>query len=162
MRVFSSYYRFDFSKLFGGKSRNDLKKSLQKLFKINSRYCNDTIFKAQFLINSCIERGQKPKKVIFAGRNLFERLKKGRLNGEQKENFYQINLLKSFYSEPQTQQSGRRGKEQMRGHSNSGYKLWRVVRVAITIPILGKFLVRDLSPLKPVVVEGEWDRVVKR
>ncbi|MFN3978580.1 MAG: IS200/IS605 family accessory protein TnpB-related protein, partial [Sulfurihydrogenibium azorense] len=42
------------------------------------------------------------------------------------------------------------------------YKLWQVVKVALTIPILGKSISRDLSPLKPILVEGDWDRVVKR
>ena len=72
----------------------------------------------------------------------------------------EMKILKSFYSEPQTQQAGGQRKERMRGYLRGSNKLWQVVKVAITIPILGKFLVRDLSPLKPVMVEGEWNRVV--
>jgi hypothetical protein len=34
-----------------------------------------------------------------------------------------------------------------------------VLKVASLFPILGKVLPRDLSPLKPVLVEGVWDRV---
>jgi hypothetical protein len=34
--------------------------------------------------------------------------------------------------------------------------------VALPFPILGKVLPRDLSPLKPVLVEGVWDRVRSR
>jgi len=39
---------------------------------------------------------------------------------------------------------------------------WQVLRVALLFPILGKVLPRDLSPLKPVLVEGVWDRVRSR
>jgi hypothetical protein len=35
---------------------------------------------------------------------------------------------------------------------------WRVLKVALLLPILGKVLRRDLSPLKPLLVEGVWDR----
>jgi len=37
----------------------------------------------------------------------------------------------------------------------------RVLKVALLFPILGKVLSRDLSPLKPMLVEGAWDRVRK-
>jgi hypothetical protein len=36
---------------------------------------------------------------------------------------------------------------------------WQVLKVALLFPILGKVLPRDLSPLKPVLVEGAWNRV---
>ncbi|MFZ8787677.1 IS200/IS605 family accessory protein TnpB-related protein [Thermocrinis sp.] len=39
---------------------------------------------------------------------------------------------------------------------------WQVLKVAFLFPILGKVLPRDLSPLKPVLVEGVWDRVRSR
>jgi Hypothetical protein len=39
---------------------------------------------------------------------------------------------------------------------------WQVLKVALLFPILGKVLPRDLSPLKPVLVEGVWDRVRSR
>jgi len=35
----------------------------------------------------------------------------------------------------------------------------QVLKVALLFPILGKVLPKDLSPLKPVLVEGVWDRV---
>jgi len=73
----------------------------------------------------------------------------------------QIKLIKSLYSEPQTQEPVNRRKKQVRGWQYVSYKLWRVVKVALTMPVLGKFLPRDLSPLKPILVLGEWDRIVK-
>jgi Hypothetical protein len=39
---------------------------------------------------------------------------------------------------------------------------WQVLKVALLFPILGKVLPRDPSPLKPVLVEGVWDRVRSR
>jgi len=39
---------------------------------------------------------------------------------------------------------------------------WQVLKVVLLFLILGKFLPRDLSPLKPVLVEGVWDRVRSR
>ncbi len=89
MRQYSSCYRYAYNRLLEGHKRKELKKHLQKVFKLNSRYCDDAIFKAQSLINSCKKRGQNPKKVIFGGRKLFERLKKKHLNGEQKDQLKQ-------------------------------------------------------------------------
>ncbi|RUM60630.1 MAG: transposase, partial [Persephonella sp.] len=89
MREFSSCYRYAYNRLIEGHKRKDLKKHLQKVFNLNSRYCDDAIFKAQSLINSCKERGQNPKKVIFGGRKLFEKLKKKHINGIQKEKLQQ-------------------------------------------------------------------------
>jgi hypothetical protein len=39
---------------------------------------------------------------------------------------------------------------------------WQVLRVALLFPIFGKVLPRDLSPLKPISVEGAWERVKKQ
>jgi hypothetical protein len=38
----------------------------------------------------------------------------------------------------------------------------QVLKVALLFPILGKVLPRDLSTLKPVLVEGVWNRVRSR
>jgi hypothetical protein len=54
-----------------------------------------------------------------------------------------------------------RNPEQGRGSKVSSV-VWQVLRVAILFPILGRILPRDLSPLKPVLVEGVWDRVRSR
>ncbi len=89
MRIFSSCYRYSYNRLLEKYKRKDLKKYLQKVFNLNSRYCDDAIFKAKTLINSCIERGQNPKKVIFGGIKLFEKLKKKHLNGEKEEKLKQ-------------------------------------------------------------------------
>jgi len=43
-----------------------------------------------------------------------------------------------------------------------GQKSWRVLRAVLTFPLLEKSFVRDFSPLSPVLVEGKWERMVKR
>jgi IS605 OrfB family transposase len=71
------------------------------------------------------------------------------------------NRNKSSQSEPETQEQVDRRKEPVRG-PGSGQKLWRVLRVAFAIPLLGRSFVRDFSPLRPVVVQGKWEGIVKR
>ncbi|MGC8720328.1 MAG: IS200/IS605 family accessory protein TnpB-related protein, partial [Thermodesulforhabdaceae bacterium] len=85
MRRFSSCYRYAYNRLLEGKDRKELKKHLQKVFNLNSRYCDDAIFKAQSLIKLCVEKGKNPEKVTFGGRKLFEKLKKKHINGEERE-----------------------------------------------------------------------------
>ncbi|ACN98378.1 transposase, OrfB family [Sulfurihydrogenibium azorense Az-Fu1] len=89
MRKFSSCFKYSYNRLLEGHSRKDLKKDLQKMFNINSRYVDDAIFKAKWLINNCIEREQNPKKVIFGGKRLFQLLKNKHINGKYREKLKQ-------------------------------------------------------------------------
>ncbi len=96
-------------------------------------------------------------------KNIKEAYRIGRttfINIDKKGLIFSIRTL-SFSSEPQSQEPVNQRKEQVRGYKKGSYKLWQVVKVAVTIPVLGKFLPRDLSPLKPILVEGDWDGVVK-
>ena len=73
-----------------------------------------------------------------------------------------VNLLQSLQSEPSGCEGAHgRNPEQGRG-SKASSVAWQVLRVALLFPILGRILPRDLSPLKPVLVEGVWDRVRSR
>jgi len=67
----------------------------------------------------------------------------------------------SSQSEPETQEQGNLRKEPVRGEKSS-QKLWRVLRVAFAIPLLGKSFVRDFSPLRPVMVQGKWERIAMK
>jgi hypothetical protein len=71
------------------------------------------------------------------------------------------NRKESSQSEPETQEQVDRRKEPVRG-SESGQKLWRVLRVAFAIPLLGRLFVRDFSLLRPVVVQGMWEGIANR
>jgi hypothetical protein len=69
------------------------------------------------------------------------------------------NLIQSLQSEPSSCEGANgRNSEQGRG-SIASSAAWQVLKVALLFPILGRILPRDLSPLKPVLVEGVWDRV---
>ncbi|GAW29243.1 IS200/IS605 family accessory protein TnpB-related protein [Carboxydocella sp. ULO1] len=81
MRRWSSCARFAYNRLLEGKNRNTLKKELQGIFNLNSRYVDDAIMKAKSVLESCKEREENPTKVVFGGRSLFDKLKKRHING---------------------------------------------------------------------------------
>ncbi|WP_271628723.1 IS200/IS605 family accessory protein TnpB-related protein [Caldicellulosiruptor sp. DIB 104C] len=83
MRRWSSCVRFAYNRLLEGWDRNTIKRELQGVFNLNSRYVDDAIMKAKSILTSCKERGENPRKVIFGGRQLFEKLKRRHINGEQ-------------------------------------------------------------------------------
>jgi hypothetical protein len=71
------------------------------------------------------------------------------------------NKKESPQSEPETQKQVNLGKEPVRG-LESGQKLWRVLRVALAVPLLGRSFARDFSPLRPVMVQGKWEGIASR
>ena len=72
------------------------------------------------------------------------------------------NLIQSLQSEPSSCE-GANGRTSEQGRGNLAFSVaWQVLRVALLFPIFGKVLPRDLSPLKPILVEGVWDRVRSR
>ncbi len=85
MRKFSSCMRYAYNRLLEGKTRKDLKKQLQHIFNINSRYVDDAIMKAQSIINLCKETNQNPTKIIFGGRENFKKLQQNHLQGKKRE-----------------------------------------------------------------------------
>jgi len=89
MRRWSSCMRYAYNRLLEGFSRNTLKRELQGVFNLNSRYVDDAIMKATSVLESCKKREENPSKVIFGGRGLFERLKKRHINGKAYEKLRQ-------------------------------------------------------------------------
>jgi IS605 OrfB family transposase len=73
----------------------------------------------------------------------------------------ETNRKESSQSKPETQKQGNLWKEPVRGEKSS-QKLWRVLRVAFAIPLLGGLFVRDFSPLRPVMVQGKWEGIAGR
>ena len=75
-------------------------------------------------------------------------------------------LLTNLLQSPQSESSsceGANGRNPEQGRGNlASSSAWQVLKVALLFSILGKVLPRDLSPLKPVLVEGVWDRVRSR
>jgi IS605 OrfB family transposase len=69
------------------------------------------------------------------------------------------NLIQSLQSDPSSCE-GADGRNSEQGETKKVSQIaWQVLKVALLFPILGRVLPRDLSPLKPVLVEGVWDRV---
>lgn len=84
MKRWSSCMRFAYKRLLEGKKRKELKRELQPVFGLNSRYVDDAILEAQSIINLSKELGFKPEKVIFGGRDLFKKLSKNHLSEKEK------------------------------------------------------------------------------
>jgi cell division ATPase FtsA len=73
-----------------------------------------------------------------------------------------VNLIQSLQSESSSCE-GAYGRNPKQGETKKvSQSAWQVLRVALLFPILGRVLPRDLSPLKPMLVEGVWDRVRSR
>ncbi len=89
MRKFSSMVRFAYKRLLEGVERKELKKMLSQKYGINTRYSDSAIFLAQQTLDSCLQRGQNPKKLVFGSRELFEKLKKKHLTGERRKKLRQ-------------------------------------------------------------------------
>jgi len=84
MRNFSSAVRFSYKRLLEGFT--NLQAYIitrQKFPELNSHYVNCAVEKAREIFQSCKSRGQNPKKLIFGGRALFEKLKKNHLQGKR-------------------------------------------------------------------------------
>ena len=112
MRRWSSCMRYAYKRLLEGKTRNELKKQLQKVFNLNSRYVDDAILEAQRIITLSEELGFNPKKVVFGGRTLFEKLSKKHLSEKQR------NRLKREWRERRQGNLYSRGDKSKNGNLN--------------------------------------------
>ena len=73
-----------------------------------------------------------------------------------------VNLIQSLQSKSSSCE-GANGRNPEQGETKKvSHVAWQVLKVALLFPILGRILPRDLSPLKPGLVEGVWDRVRSR
>jgi hypothetical protein len=73
-----------------------------------------------------------------------------------------VNLIQSLQSEPSSCKGANGRNPEQEGTKKVSQSAWQVLKVALLFPILGRVLPRDFSPLKPVLVEGAWDRVRSR
>jgi len=89
MRKFSSMVRFAYKRLMEETEKKELKKLLSRKYGINTRYSDDAILLAKQNLESCVERKQNPKKLVFGSRELFEHLKKKHLTGKRRETLRQ-------------------------------------------------------------------------
>ena len=113
MRRWSSCMRFAYKRLLEGYDRKTLKRDLQGIFNLNSRYVDDAIMKARSILESARELGKSPKKVIFGGRDLFRKLQKRHINGKE----YQ--KLKTKWQERRKGNLYSRGDKSKKGNLNT-------------------------------------------
>ena len=74
-----------------------------------------------------------------------------------------VNLIQSLQSESSFCEGAYgRNPEQGRVAKTTLQSAWQVLRVAVLFPVLGRVPPRVLSPLKPTLVEGVWDKVRSR
>ncbi len=82
MRIWSSAMRYAYKRLLEGMEINTLRKLIQNVFGLNSRYSHSAIVKAQALMKVREEKGESLRKVIFGGRDIFRKLQKRHINGK--------------------------------------------------------------------------------
>ena len=91
--------------------------------------------------------------------------KRNAINSElkviQKAKDMLLERLKSLQSESSSCE-GANGRNSEQGLGKTSQSAWQVLRVAFVLPILGEVFVRDFSSLKPVLVEGKWNRRARR
>jgi IS605 OrfB family transposase len=87
---------------------------------------------------------------------------KSELRSVEKAKKVLTHLIQSLQGEPSSCE-GADGRNLKQGETKKVSQIaWQVLKVALLFPILGRIPPRDLFPLKPVLVEGAWDRVRSR
>jgi IS605 OrfB family transposase len=117
----------------------------------------------EFALKRYEERENELKELLEKEINEYKRnATKSELRSVEDAKKLLVNLIQSLQSESSSCEGAYgRNPEQGRGIKASS-SAWQVLKVALLFPILGRILPRDLSPLKPVLVEGVWDRVRSR
>jgi IS605 OrfB family transposase len=117
----------------------------------------------EFALKKYEEREKELRELIEKESNEYKR---NALKSELKVVEYAKKLLTNLIQSLQSESSGCEGANGRNSEQGETKKVsqsaWQVLRVALLFPILGRVLPRDLSPLKPVLVEGVWDRVRNR
>jgi hypothetical protein len=117
----------------------------------------------EFALKRYEEREKELTELIEKESNEYKRnALKSELRNVQNAKKLIVNLIQSLQSEPSSCE-GAYGRNPKQGEAKKVSRVaWQVLKVALLFPILGRILPRDLSPLKPVLVEGVWDRVRSR
>jgi len=118
----------------------------------------------EFALKRYEEREKELRELLEKESNEYKRnALKSELKNVEYAKKLMVNLIQSLQSEPSSCEGANgRNPEQGRVAKTTLQSAWQVLKVALLFPILGKVLPRDLSPLKPVLVEGVWDRVRSR
>ena len=103
----------------------------------------------EFALKRYEEREKELRELLEEETN---RYKRNAIKSELKSVENPKNLLVNLIQSLQSESSECEG-------ANGRNPAWQVLKVALLFPILGRIPPRDLSPLKPVLVEVVWDRV---
>ncbi|MDT7911815.1 MAG: IS200/IS605 family accessory protein TnpB-related protein, partial [Thermocrinis sp.] len=135
--------------------KEDMPENYEKLLK-------DKVY-LEFALKRYEEREEELRELIEKETNEYKRnALESELKNVQNAKKLLTNLIQSLQSEPSSCE-GANGRNPEQGRGNlASFVAWQVLKVALLFPILGRVLPRDLSPLKPVLVEGVWDRVRSR
>jgi len=114
----------------------------------------------EFALKKYEEREKELKELLEKESNEYKRnALKSELRNVEYARKVLTHLIQSLQSESSSCE-GADGRNPEQGETKKVSQVaWQVLKVALLFPILGKVLPRDLSPLKPVLVEGVWDRV---
>jgi hypothetical protein len=114
----------------------------------------------EFALKRYEEREKELKELLEEETNQYKRnALESELGSVENSRKLLTNLLQSLQSESSGCE-GANGRIPEQGETKKVSQVaWQVLKVALLFPILGRILPRDLSPLKPVLVEGAWDRV---
>jgi len=117
----------------------------------------------EFALKRYEEREKELIELIVTESNEYKRnALRSELRSVEKAKELLANFIQSLQSKPSGCE-GANGRNSEQGETKKvSQSAWQVLRVALLFPILGKVLSRDLSPLKPVLVEGLWDRMRSR
>jgi IS605 OrfB family transposase len=117
----------------------------------------------EFALKRYEEREKELTELIEKESNEYKRnALKSELRSVENSKKLLTNLIQSLQSESSSCE-GANGRNPKQGETKKVSQVaWQVLKVALLFPILGRVLPRDLSPLKPVLVEGVWDRVRSR
>jgi transposase, IS605 OrfB family, central region len=136
--------------------KEDMPENYEKLLK-NRAYL-------EFALERYEERENELRELVGKESNEYKRnALKSELRSVEDAKELLTNLIQSLQSEPSSCEGANgRNPKQGRVAKTTLQSAWQVLKVALLFPILGRVLPRDLSPLKPVLVEGAWDRVRSR
>ena len=117
----------------------------------------------EYAIYTYTEKEEELKEQLKRETNQYKR---NAINSElkqvQKAKDLLLEKLKSLQGELSSCE-GAKGRNPKQGETKKvSQSAWQVLKVAFLFPVLGKVLPRDFSPLKPLLVEGAWDRVRRR
>jgi len=123
------------------------------------RLLKDKVY-LEFALKRYEEREKELVELIEKESNEYKRnALKSKLRSVEDAEKLLTSLIQSLQSEPSSCE-GANGRNLEQGETKKvSQSAWQVLKVALLFPILGRVLPRDLSPLKPVLVEGVWDRV---